>query len=186
MNAGVGNMSLSQIVANRRRHGTHLKKDTVVLVVTPRAPETHAVEKPPGWLLKHSELAALLVTFSQQVTSGALGENQLIEAYRQKWTTGPGAIAMHEAVDALGKMQKEKGFKVILVMIPESHDFNHYRFGFMSEIMAKVAKEKQWEFLDVLPLLQGPPSTDYWVSTQDLHLNGKANGLIADQLLRYL
>lgn len=185
LNAGVGNMNLAQIVALGTRLSHRIHIDTVVLLCTPRAPEVQPRDG-AGWLLKHSELAALLVTFVRQATSGAAGRERLIEAYRANWTHGPGLEAMTSAMDRLAALQNELGFKVVVALVPESHDFNDYRFGFITDVMARESAARGWPFVDLLPLLQGPANGTYWVSTNDIHLNGKAYSLIANRLLPLL
>lgn len=182
LNGGVGNMVLTQIVAlgARQLRSTHV--DTVILLCTARAPELKPSED-ASWLVRHSELAALLVIFARQISSGAAGKERLVEAYRREWTSGPGMTAMVSALDRLAALQRELGFKVVVAMMPDANDFNDYRFGFMTEVMARESAARKWPFVDLLPVLQGRPSGHYWVSPDDIHPNAEANHLIAKRLL---
>ena len=182
LNGGVGNMNLLQIVAHWEDLSNKVRADTVILLPSPRAPEL-AQNSGGGWLVRHSMLAALLVTYGSQLASGANGRDQLIDAYRRDWTSGRGAALMSSALDRLAARQKQQGFRVIVAQLPDSHDFNNYRFGFIGDTMGRAAAAHGWAYVDLLPLFKGPPSSTYWVSKGDLHLNGKAFSLIADRLL---
>ncbi|MEF2070672.1 SGNH/GDSL hydrolase family protein [Consotaella aegiceratis] len=181
LNGGVGNMNLSQIVAHWAKLSQKIKADTVVLFLTPRAAE---IAQPPetNWLVEHSELAALAVTFVRQIASGAMGETSLTDAYRELWTGGEGRAGMDAAFDRLAALQAEDGYRVIVVMIPEPHDLQDYRFGFMTDIAEKEAEHRGWAFLDARPLLLDRPSADWWVSSDDVHPNGEAFSRIVHRL----
>lgn len=185
LNAGVGNMNMSQIVAHWLHYSPEISADTVIVLATPRAPEIQPAE-PAGWLVKHSELWALAVTFVDTYKAGDGGKDGLVEAYRREWTTGAGVTQMREAMDRLKLDQAQHGYRVIVVQIPETHNFDPYKFDFMTDSMRLEAKKRDWEFVDPLPSLQGAPARSYWVSDDDIHLNGEAFKKIADLLVPLL
>lgn len=185
LNNGVGNMNLSQIVSLWEKQSRSIHADTVLLLASPRAPEIQHPDD-TNWLVQHSMLAAMFVTFSRQMSSGTGGREMLVNAYREAWTSGPGADAMQDALNRLAALQKEQGSRVIVAQLPESHDFNNYQFGFMAEIMGRESAIRGWEFVDLQPLFKGPPTGSYWVSANDIHLNAEATHLIAERLFPLL
>ncbi|MDW6003266.1 SGNH/GDSL hydrolase family protein [Vibrio mangrovi] len=183
VNAGVGNMNLNQSVTLWESIGQKLSADTIVVLVTPRSTAS-VVTKSPGWLVEHSELAALASTFIQQMTSGEFGEDALLDGYRQQWQAPAGQTVLSQAFGKLKQIQSKTGSRIIIVSIPEMHDFNHYRFSFMGEITRKFANQYHFDFIDPLPVLQGPPTSSFWVSPNDIHLNKKALGSISTLIVR--
>ena len=185
VNDGVGNMNLSQVVAHWDRTSARLPVDTVILLATQRAP---IVQPPPtgNWLLRHSMLCAVLVTYFETVTSGATGREDMTEAMRRQWTAGPGAAAMHAAFDRLAILAQQGNYRVILVAVPEMHELQDYRFGFMTEILHREAEDKGWTFVDLRPVLMAEPVESYWATEQDIHPNAKFLELAARRLLPLL
>lgn len=181
LNAGVGNMNLAQVVALWSHLRTRVHAGTIIVVPTARS----AAIQPPdttNWLVEHSELAALTVTFFRQVTSGAMGRDSLVAAYRSDWTNGAGLDAMRGALDQLKRMQAERGTRIIVAAMPETHDMRRYSLGFITASLKHESLQRGWEFVDLLPLFLGEPSENFRVSPQDAHPNGEAFRRIAARL----
>lgn len=181
INSGVGNMNLSQIVAHWSEINTKVNVDTVVLLVTPRAAEKQR-HPSNNWLLKNSQLCALISTFVQQINLGAQGKSNLIDSYKALWSEGETQNTMLRAFSDLSVLQNKKNFKVVIVMIPETNDMNNYAFGFITDTVADIARKYHWTFVDPLHLFQGVESKHWQVSRNDVHLNGKAFAVIAEEL----
>lgn len=181
VNAGVGNMNLNQSVSHWLDLSQKVNADMLVVYVTPRA-ASKMQEDNCGWLVRNSRLAAISSTFFRQLKSGAYGENKLIEEYRHMWTGPQGRDVLTHAFEKLSTYQKAYGCRIVIVSIPETHDFNNYQFPFMAETAGFFARKYGFPFIDALPLLQGPPTKSFWVSERDIHLNGKAFQLISSAL----
>lgn len=181
VNAGVGNMNLAQVVAHWSEINVNLTVDTVVLLVTPRAAEKQR-QPSKSWLLRNSELCALVSTFVQQISLGAKGKSNLIDSYKVLWSEGESRNIMLKAFSDLSVLQAKKHFKMLVVMIPETNDMNNYAFGFINDTVANVARQHQWLFVDPLNLFKGVESKHWQVSKNDVHLNGKAFAVIADEI----
>ncbi|WP_372501142.1 hypothetical protein P7L66_04280 (plasmid) [Tistrella mobilis] len=185
LNAGVGNMTVPQIVAHwleiRRRIGDAFPIRALVLLPSSRA----GLPQPAGdagWLVRHSELAALVATFWGQATSGAAGRDEMIAAYRAAWTGPEGRARIAGAFDGLAAETRADGIRVIVAQLPDTNDFRTYDFGFLAETSAREATARGWEFVDLYPPFAGETAADYWVMSGDIHLNAKAFGRIADRL----
>lgn len=181
INAGVGNMNLAQVVAHWSEVSAKVSVDTVVLLVTPRAVEKQR-QSSKSWLLRNSELCALISTFVQQISLGAKGKSNLIDSYKFLWSEGESRNTMLKAFSDLSTLHAKKHFKILVVMIPETNDMNNYAFGFIGDTVAAVAMQYQWTYVDPLNLFKGVESTYWQVSKNDVHLNGKAFAVIADEI----
>lgn len=185
MTTGVGNMNMRQIIAHGLHYTARIRPQTVILLATARAPaiqpEDHA-----GWLVRHSELYALIVSMVEMATEKTPGENGLVDAYRKVWTGGPGRAEMDGALDRLKADQQKYGYRVLVVMIPEPHSFTPYRFGFIEKIMKQEATEHGWTFIDPEPEMQKRPAKDYWVAGDDVHPNKAAFRILTNLLMPYL
>ncbi|MFA5963675.1 MAG: hypothetical protein WC804_06625 [Sphingomonas sp.] len=181
LNAGVGNMNLAQVVALWSHLRTRVHAGTIIVLATARS---SAVQPPDttNWLVEHSELAALTVTFFRQSMSGATGRDGLVAAYRRDWTNGAGLDAMRGALDQLKQMQAQRKPRIIVASMPETHDMKRYSLGFITASLKHESLQRGWEFVDLLPLFGDEPSENFTVSPQDAHPNGEAFRRIAARL----
>lgn len=185
MTTGVGNMNMTQIVANWLRYSETVRPQTVIVLATVRAPAVQDSER-AGWLVRHSQLYALLVSFAQIAVQNTPGREALVDHYKALWQGGPGFEAMEKALDRLKVNQSAEGYRVIVMLVPEPHSYQPYLFGFTSDIMRREAQERGWVFLDPLPQLQQKPAESYWVSNSDVHFNADAFHVMANVLKPYL
>ncbi|WP_409421572.1 hypothetical protein ABHF91_00565 [Pseudaeromonas sp. ZJS20] len=185
VNAGIGNMNMSQSVALWEQLSKKIKADTLVVLVTPRA-TTQVTTQSPGWLVENSELAALATTFIQQALSGEYGKDALVAGYHKQWHSLPGKAVLTHAFDKLKLIKDETGCKIIIVSIPEMHDLIQYRFGFMEEITHDLSQKYGFDFIDPLPQLKDHPTTYYWASANDIHPNEVAFRVISGLVSREL
>lgn len=185
VNAGVGNMTVPQIVAHwleiRRRIGDAFPVRTLVLLPSSRA----GLPQPAGdagWLVRHSELAALIATFWAQATSGAAGRDGMVAAYRTAWTGAEGQARIARAFDRLAAETRADGIRVIVAQMPDTNDFRDYAFGFVTGITGREAAAHGWDFVDLYPLFAGETAADFWTMPGDIHPNAAAYARIADRL----
>jgi lysophospholipase L1-like esterase len=185
VNAGVGNMNLSQIVAHWEKMAVKIPVDELIVLVSLRAP---AIQPPASTniFLEHSMLAALVSSFMQQADLNISGRDELVRAYKKNWTGGKGYADMLAAFAKLKQMEKEKGYKITLVMIPETNSFSPYSFSFMTETTRKIAQQYHWAFYDALQAIKHKPAPSWWATSQDVHLNGAAFAAIAEGLFPIL
>lgn len=185
MTTGVGNMNMTQIVAHWLPYVDKLNPDTVIVLATARAPAVQDPDK-AGWLVRHSQFYALVVSFAEIVMHNPPGEAGLIEAYRKMWAGGPGREAMDAALDRLKVDQAAHGYRVLVLMTPEPHSLQPYHFTFTSDILRAESAKRGWTFLDPLPDMQKQPAKSFWVADNDVHPNAQAFRIMADVLLPHL
>lgn len=182
LTTGVGNMNMSQIIGHWLNYDEKIHPRTVVLLATSRAPIIQRSDH-AGWLVRHSQLYALIVSFVEMAFSNSAGEEELINSYRAAWAGGPGMAAMDSAMDRLKVDQEKRGYRVVVLLVPEPHSFAPYRFGFMSQVIAAKAKERNWVFIDPVTVMETAPAESYWVASNDVHPNAKAFQIFADLIL---
>ncbi|KZB69202.1 hypothetical protein AUP42_10005 [Thalassospira lucentensis] len=182
MTTGVGNMNMSQIVAHWLHYSPKIDPQTVVMLATARAPIIQKSDH-AGWLVRHSQLYALIVSFIEMAASNSTGEQELVDSYRAVWTEGPGMAAMDAAMDRLKLDQERRGYRVVILLVPEPHSFDPYRFDFINQVMAAKAKERDWIFIDPVPVMKSAPAEKYWVASNDVHANAKAFEIFTDLLV---
>lgn len=182
MTTGVGNMNMSQMVGHWLSYSDKVRPQAVILLATPRAP---TIQKPDsaGWLVRHSQLYALIVSFAEMTANAGLGEQGLVDSYRAAWAGGPGVEAMEGAMEKLKVDQEKHGYRVIVLLVPEPHSFDPYRFDFIDPIMAAEARKRGWAYINPQPVMKTEPAESYWVAPNDVHPNAKAFQVFADLLL---
>lgn len=179
VNSGVGNMNVEQSVRMWQSLRPSVPADIIVVLVTPRATAQVVTEK-PSWLVENSQLFALIMTFVNQLSSGEYGEDALVKGYQQQWRSPAGNAVLNNAFEILKGIAVQDNADIIVVSIPEMHDLNTYQFAFMGDITHEMARKYGFEYIDPLSFLKGPDTQSFWVSSRDIHLNGKAFDIISD------
>lgn len=185
MTTGVGNMNMSQIVAHWLHYSNKVRAHTVIVLSTARAPIVMPTDR-PGWLVRNSELYALIVSFAEMMGKGNPTPENLVQGYKDIWSGGPGRTGMDAALTRLAQDQRNRGYRIIVVQIPEMHSFHPYLFGFTSQIMRGECRSRGWDFVDPLSKLQVQPAKSYWAAADDVHPNRQAFGILADVLVPML
>lgn len=177
INAGVGNMNMGNIVAHWEKVSGNIRADKLILLVSPRATEIIETEE-PGFLLKNSQLVAMLTTALKQVSQASFSPSDLHSHYQSLWHHN--LPQLEQAFSELGRITRQRQQQVLVVMIPETHDFKNYQYGFMHEQIETLSHAQSFEYFDALSLFKGQEASAYWVSVQDIHLNAKAYQMIAE------
>ncbi len=181
INAGVGNLNLFQAASHWKDISRNVDADILVVLPTQRSNVRH-IQEETNWLVKNSVLAALGATFFKQLMSGQYGEQALIDGLKDRWSSQQGDTILRQAFDSFDQYAKGHKAHVIIVNIPDSHDFNNYKFGFVDDKLRELSDSYGFVFYNPLQSLQGPPSRQYWASSNDIHLNGAAYKIIANAL----
>lgn len=181
LNAGVGNMNLEQVVALWEKQERRLDADVVLLFSSLRA-AAERQKTDGGWLIRHSQLMALVEAVWAQWKAGRTPREAKVGALKARWSGREGTGVIERAMDHLKRDQATHGYRVVVAQMPEPHDFKHYEFGFMGKVMQQEAARHGWDYVDLYSLFQGREASDFWVAPDDPHPNGRALGIIADDL----
>ncbi len=181
LNAGIGNYNAVRYVERFKRRLADLEPTDLVVHYFLRDAET--LEPGGGnWLLRHSQLAATTwIAFSRYFGKAAEKtlEQHYLAVYRPEV---PGYRDMRAALHELADYAREKGIRVHLAMTPDVHDLVDYKFGYIHEAMANVAREEGFAFIDLLPAMRNLTPRELWSMPGDPHPNGLGQRLMAEAI----
>jgi hypothetical protein len=182
LNGGMGNCNAPQYVARFFKNFAGLNPTDIVVLYTMRDAEDVA----PGaenLILRHSELAVTLWGAYHRLFNKA-GMNALIEHYRAvNRLDSPGFIAMMRSLAALAEYAKAHNIRIFLAMAPETHDLVDYKFGFVHDLMSRIAAEQGYDYVDLLPMMRNIPPEKIFVIPGDPHPNRLGHELMARGIL---
>lgn len=185
LNMGVGNYNSAMEVALFKLKGLALDPDLVVLMYY-----INDVEKTPGlgsfsyWLQKHCYLLGYMRTKVQQLALMGEGSDWLGSYYRKLYAPGaPGLQQNGQSLRELAALCRSRNIKLLLVNIPDLRRLENYPFTFATDYIRGIAAENRVPFLDLLPVFEKYPGKTLWVSAEDSHSNGLANGLASSAII---
>jgi len=181
LNAGIGNYNAVRYVERFKRRLSDLDPSDIVVHYFLRDAEVLDAGR-DNWLLRNSELAATTwIAFSRYL--GAASEKTLEEHYRDVYRhDAQGYREMRAALHELATIAKRRGIRVYLAMTPDVHDLVDYKFGFIHEDMARVAREEGFIYVDLLPPMRNLTPRELWSMPGDPHPNGLGHKLMAEAL----
>ena len=181
LNAGIGNYNAVRYVERFKRRLADLEPTDIVVHYFLRDAET----LDPGggnWLLRHSQLAVITwVAFARFF--GKASEETLEEHYKAVYRSdAEGFKAMRRALHELGAYGRDHHIRLYLAMTPDVHDLVDYRFGYIHDLMRKVADAEGYAYVDLLPGMRNLTPTQLWSTPGDPHPNGLGHRLMAEAI----
>jgi lysophospholipase L1-like esterase len=98
----------------------------------------------------------------------------------------PGWTAAKQALQELSRYCEEQGIELVVVHYPELHELGPYPFQGVTDLVQEESEKAGRPFLDLLPVVIAEEPTSLWVTPTDAHPNGKAAGLYAKELKKFL
>jgi len=181
LNAGIGNYNAVRYVERFKRRLADLAPNDIVVHYFLRDAET--LDAGGGnWLLRHSQLAVTTwVAFSRFF--GKYSEKSLEEHYRAVYQPdAEGYKAMRRALQELAAHARDHNQRLFLAMTPDVHDLVDYKFGYIHEIMRKIAEEDGYAYVDLLPGMRNLTPAQLWSMPGDPHPNGLGHRLMAEAI----
>jgi lysophospholipase L1-like esterase len=183
LNGGVGNYNAERYVSRFFMELTDLQPTDIIVHYFLRDAEA----LPPGggnWFLRHSELAVTLwITFHRLFDRH--GEESLVDHYRAVYEPdAPGFRIMMQKLAQLADYARQHGIRIYLAMVPDVHNLIDYKFGFVHDIMKKVAERDGYKYVDLLPALQGRLPQELWAMPGDPHPNALGQRLMAEVIYK--
>ncbi len=181
LNAGIGNYNAVRYVERFKRRLSDLDPTDIVVHYFLRDAEVLDAGR-DNWLLRHSELAATTwIAFARYF--GRASEKTLEDHYRDVYRhDAQGYREMRAALHELAAIARERGIRVYLAMTPDVHDLVDYKFGYIHEDMARVAREEGFVYVDLLPPMRNLTPRQLWSMPGDPHPNGLGHRLMAEAL----
>jgi hypothetical protein len=148
-----------------------------------------AEELPPGGgniLLRHSELAVTLWIAYHRLLDKH-GEASLVEHYQRVYDpSAPGFKVMQAKLRELADYARRNNIRIYLAMMPDVHNLLDYKFGFVHDIMRKIAETDGYAYVDLLPAMLGQPPEQLWAMPGDPHPNAFGHELMANAIFPVL
>lgn len=181
LNAGIGNYNAERYTARFFKQLTGLNPTDIVVQYFLRDAE----DLPPGggnYFLRSSELAVTLWIAYHRLFD-RLGEENLVDHYRKVYDPNePGFAMMQQQLKRLAEYAKERHIRIYFLMTPDVHNLIDYKFGFVHDIMRKIAEADGYAFVDLLPAMRGLRPEDLWAMPGDPHPNALGHKLMAETI----
>lgn len=183
LNGGVGNYNAERYVSRFFKELTDVQPTDIVVHYFLRDAEA----LPPGggnWFLRHSELAVTLWIAFHRLFDRE-GEQSLVDHYRAVYAPdAPGFLVMKQKLSQLSDYAHQHNIRIYLAMVPDVHNLIDYKFGFVHDIMRKIAEQDGYQYVDLLPALQGRSPQQLWAMPGDPHPNALGHELMAAALFK--
>ena len=185
LNGGVGNYNAERYVSRFFKELTPLNPTDIVVYYFLRDAE----ELPPGGgnvLLRHSELAVTLWIAYHRLLDKH-GEASLLEHYQRVYDpSAPGFKVMQAKLRELADYARRNNIRIYLAMTPDVHNLVDYKFGFVHDVMRKIAETDGYAYVDLLPAMLGRPPEQLWAMPGDPHPNAFGHELMANVIFPVL
>jgi hypothetical protein len=188
LNTGVGNYDTVQEVAHYENYDRAFHPDLVILEYFINDPEPVPSERHP-WLLGRSYLAAFAISRWDTLLEFAGLRPRWDQYYAGLYNDDrPGFQAAKRALAKLDVLTQADGVKLAVAILPELHRINsNYPFAREQQKIKDVLDARHVPVIDLIEGLRGHgPESGLWVTPQDPHPNGKANSLVAAQILNWI
>jgi len=188
LNAGVGNYGTVQEYNHYLTYDRQFRPDMVVLEYFINDAEPVPAERNPGMLGRSYLLAFTISRFDSMLRFAGLRPNWK-EYYSGLYRDGlPGFGRAKKALADLASATRADHAKLLVTILPELHQINEgYPFTREHQLIKETVAAQQVPVIDLLDGLRGHgPESSLWVTPADDHPNGKANTLIAGQILPWV
>jgi lysophospholipase L1-like esterase len=185
LNAGVGNYNAERYIDWFLSDLYRLEPTDIVVHYFLRGAET--LESGGGnILLRNSELAVMVWIAANRLLSKT-GELSLLEHYKEVYAPDqPGWIKAQESLAKLADYAKAHNIRLYFAMMPDIHNLKDYQFGFIHDVMKKVAATDGYTFVDLLPAFGALAPEQIWAMPGDPHPNALGHKLMAETLFPVL
>jgi lysophospholipase L1-like esterase len=188
LNAGVGNYNTVQEYTHYLTYDRQFHPDLVVLEYFINDAEPVPAERSPGLLGRSYLLAFTISRFDSVLRFVGMRPNWK-EYYSGLYRDGrPGYERAKKALADLAAATRADHAKLLVTILPELHEINtSYPFTREHQMIKDTVSAQQVPVIDMIEGLRGHgPESSLWVTRADDHPNGKANTLIADQILPWV
>jgi len=182
MNAGIGNYNAQRYVELFLSKNTDMKPTDII--VNYYLNDAEILGQGGGnFIIRNSELAVTFWILFNRIF-GEKGEATLLDHYKSIYEPDyQGLIQVKESLAKLAYYAEHHGINLYLMMMPEVHDLENYQYQFAHDIMAEIAHDNGYIYIDGLPALQNTKNTqDLWAMPGDPHPNAHAHALFADAI----
>jgi hypothetical protein len=188
LNAGVGNYGTVQEAAHYRTFDRAFHPDLVILQYFINDAEPVPKERSPG-LLGRSYLLAFTISRLDNTLRAMGNRPNWKEYYAGLYNDDrPGFQAAKQALVELNSSVRNDGAKLLVAILPELHEINQsYPFTQQTQKIKDVLASVHVPVIDLIDGLRNHgPERSLWITDADDHPDGKANALIASQMIQWI
>lgn len=188
INMGVGNYNSMMEVELFERKGLQFSPDLVVLMYCVNDTEQFRHKsKITYFFLKNSYFISYFYAVFSKVWANFDKRLHYEQYYKNLYSeNSEGLLAASESIRELTNLCDEKKIKLLIVSIPNLLVLKNYPFGFATDFIKGLADKNNVSFLDLFPCLSVYPPKSLWVTSEDTHLNVKADTLVAEEIYKKL
>ena len=93
---------------------------------------------------------------------------------------------MERNLKKLAEYANSKNIRIYIVMIPDINNLIDYKYDYIHEMIAEVAKANNYNFIDTLPKFRGLSFESLYAMPGDPHPNAKGHKIIAETVFPVL
>lgn len=182
MNAGIGNYNARRYVELFLSKNTKLKPTDIV--VNYYLNDAEILEAGGGNIfLRHSQLAVTFWILLNRLKAQNKAAN-LFDHYKHIYQSDyQGFQDMQDSLERLAVYARKNNVRLYLMMMPEVHDLQNYKYAFAHEIVRDIALKNGYIYIDPLDEMQKIEDTkSLWAMPGDPHPNAMAHKVFADAL----
>ena len=186
INTGIGNANTAMEATYFMKKAYLYKPDIVVLnyFINDAEPTPRRTE---NFLLEHFYSAVYIAGRFDVVTRTFFGKADWQQYYRGLYQENlPGWLVAQSTLKELANYCKARSIKLVVVNYPELHQLSPYPFQDITRLVASKVDTLGVPFLDLLPSVEKQKPQSLWVTKTDSHPNGRAAGLYAAAIEKFL
>jgi lysophospholipase L1-like esterase len=131
-------------------------------------------------LLRESQLAFTAWLAATKLQARFAAGDRLQHYQRLYGADSPELLKTQQQFARLADYARQKNVRLYLAMMPDVHDLENYRFGFIHEKMQSIAQQLGFTYIDLLPSLRGMNPRELWSLPGDPHPNSVGHRRMAD------
>lgn len=183
VNAGVGNYNAKRAISNYFTNLQDKDWDTIIYGYFVNDAE-HLISRNGNFFTRNFMIGVLGWKFLATINN----EGQTIsDYYRDVYKkSSKGYQDMETALTRLSNHCEKKKIRCIVAMLPDIHQMEPYDLEFIHSEIEVIAKEKGFEYIDLLPVLKSYNPVDLWNGFNDPHPNGFAHKKMGESIYNFL
>lgn len=178
INTGVGNYNTQSELATLKKF-LYLKPDSIVLgFYINDIEEVHYPSRLLYQFISHSFFYGLMT--DRLINLEYAKHNSYVDHYRSLYQDTRNRDRLYQELAEIVEISKKSHIPILIVNIPEFHQFNPYPFPEVTQFLETFVQENSYaQYLDLLPTLSIHKPRTLWVSAEDHHPNAIGQQLIA-------
>jgi lysophospholipase L1-like esterase len=182
INTGVGNYNTKRELATLQKH-IDLEPDIIILGFFINDIEEVGYCKNFCWIQKNSYTYAFVYDRFVKLKYGS--QNSFKNYYSELYKDESLKNSLTNDIRTIYEIANNESAKLVLVNIPELHEFEEYPFTEVNEFIEQdIITDLNITYINLLPSFSNHSPNDLWVSFEDAHPNAKGHQIIAKKIFK--